>query len=472
MKSVEALTLNDLKDSKLNVVEDQLVPHERQVIDAVIEIWSQDKSTESLGVVKLYTVVKKFHPNWSLSKDRFKNLIKKFGLAASGSQDQFCYVEHIRSLPTPGIELPQDIELIYTKKRGKGLFAKRDISKGLLLWSEKPLFLVPPLSHYELISSGTACSYCGKLLNDPSRSKSGALFLKGLQCDGCQEVWCSRECKVSGNQLHVALKHGRQTGKIVFDPSALDKLTTFCVKEQWNALYAITFIYAECLIDKSGLKRSQFDAMASISQRTRYKALNSSAGAFDSLQGGALFVEEQQESLWEQGYQMFLNVFKMLDITPPSLDEFLLMMGTYNINNLDSSVYLIQSHLNHNCDPTTDVRSCTKRHDGLSVYALCDIRAGKELTTTYVNPGHPVQQRQRELRVNWGFLCKCDKCKIDLESQQRRKSSSASNFQTRSEIRQMLSAEKEGELEIVEPLDYNGERRKSVRFDEVVLRVT
>ena len=49
--------------------------------------------------------------------------------------------------------------------------------------------------------------------------------------------------------------------------------------------------------------------MARVSQDVRYKALNSSAGTFDSLNGGALFVQEQQEHLWKIGYEKFLRVF-------------------------------------------------------------------------------------------------------------------------------------------------------------------
>ena len=87
------------------------------------------------------------------------------------------------------------------------------------------------------------------------------------------------------------------------------ELQDYCLEEQWNALYAITLIYANCITDKLGVKQKQFDAMARVSQDVRYKALSSSAGTFDSLNGGALFVQEQQEHLWKIGYEKFLRVF-------------------------------------------------------------------------------------------------------------------------------------------------------------------
>ena len=186
-------------------------------------------------------------------------------------------------------------------------------------------------------------------------------------------------------------------------------------------------------------------------------------------------MEEQQEKLWEEGFKLFADVFPSVPPQDLHYDEFLFLMGTYNINNLDSSVFLTQSHLNHNCDPNTSVETSFKKYEGLKVYAARDIRGGEELTTTYVNPSHTVQQRQRELRVNWGFSCKCQKCKDDLNTQQRRKSSTAGQHKERSEIKKLLEETGKqlgdnNELEI--PLDYNGERRKSVRFDEKVVKVT
>ncbi|OBA19566.1 SET domain-containing protein [Metschnikowia bicuspidata var. bicuspidata NRRL YB-4993] len=468
---IEVVKINDTEDD----VASPMVPHERQVVDAVIALWKEDSSTESLGAGRLHALVKARHPNWTLSEKRMKTLLKNFGLSPSVDSAPFTYASDITSQVTPDATLPEKVNLVMTSKRGKGLYAKKPIANGELIWEETPLFLVPLLAHYELILLGKACTNCGKMGNDPSRALSRTSVLQGLDCNTCPEIWCSLTCKVANQVVHSSLKHGGRATRRLINPEAFHALTEYCVKEQWNALYAITLIYAQCLLDKTGVKAKQFKAMARVSQKVRYKALNSSAGAFDSLQGGALFVEEQQEKLWEEGFNLFANVFPSASPQELHYDEFLHMMGTYNINNLDSSVFLIQSHLNHVCDPNTSVDTSVKKYEGLRVHAARDIKVGEELTTTYVNPSHTVQQRQRELRVNWGFLCKCPKCKDDLKTQQRRKSSSAGLQKDRSEIKNLLEqTEKElgsgNELEI--PVDYNGERRKSVRFDEKVVKVT
>lgn len=471
---VEVVTINDFQPESI----EPITPHERQVVDAIIAIWKEDPSTESLGMAKLHSLVKKKHPNWTLSEKRVKALLKQFGLAPTALEEQYSYAKDIKSELTPDVKFPDTVNLVMTTKRGKGLYAKRDISKGSLIWEETQLFFIPPLAHAELIKTGKACTYCGKLANQTSRTRAGVSVLRGLDCNVCQEIWCTKKCKGLNQSSHGHLKHtmiSRSKAKLI-DADAYSRLLAYCIKEQWNALYAITLIQAEILLDKSGVKGRQFAAMARVSQKVRYKALDSSAGAFDSLQGGALFLQEQQEELWKEGFNMFCEVFpKSLQAGELSFDEFMYMMGTYNINNLDSCVFLIQSHLNHNCDPNTDVQTSSNRYEGLKVFAARDLKGGEELTTTYVNPDHTVQQRQRALRVNWGFICKCNKCKEDLNTQQRRKSSSASSLKDKAGIRELLqktSKEMDGnEIELEIPLDHNGERRKSVRFDEKVIKV-
>lgn len=473
---IEIVSIND----STPFTEKAHVPNEREIVDAVVKIWKEDPSTETLGISKLHVLLKQKNSSWNVSEKRFKALLRKFGLLWSADLEQYSYTKEVTSHLTPEIRLPDKVILKMTHEKGKGLFAADDIKEGELLWEESPLFLVPPLAHTELISSGKACSYCGRLANDTSRSKAGISVLEGLDCNLCQETWCSLHCKKSNQALHSLLKHpshGGLASKQRFDSAAFSKLTEFCIKKQWSGLYAIALVHANCLLDKSGTLTAQFNSMARVSQRVRYKALNSSAGAFDSLQGGALFVAEEQEQLWSKGYKIFCDIFPAHEEYSCVLyEEFMFMMGCYNINNLDSSVYLLQSLLNHDCSPNIKVVISPNRYEGLKVYSSRNIRGGEELYTSYVSPSHTLQQRRRELRVNWGFICKCHKCENDLSFQQRRKSSSSRSLNERSELRQFLqnTADEGGrdEFELDIPVDFNGERRKSVRFDDRVLRVT
>lgn len=467
MSNLTVVSIND-KESGLD---DNLVPGPRQVVDDIIAIWKEDPSTELMGGAKLHALVKKRHPNWQLLEKRTKGLLKEFGLS-NNATEPVSYAKEIKAHPTPSdIEIPPLVRVTMTLKRGKGLFARKAIKKGEELWLESPLFFVPPLQNVQLMKMGQCCAYCGRNIE----TKTKDVIAKNLDCELCPMVWCLEKCK-KANTLHSNLYH--LSGKRLVDGEAFMQLEEYCLAELWNALYAIAMIQAQITMERKPgpgvlTKRQLFDLLALVGQDVRYKALNLGGGAFDLMSGGALFVEEQQETLWKLAYTRFAKVFPRLEGFDYQL--FLQMLGTYNINNVDSNVFMLQLHMNHNCEPNVDVDShSTDRTAAISVKAARDIRAGEELTTTYVNPSHTVHQRQRELRVNWGFVCGCERCKREKQEAQRRQSQSQS-VQSKEDVRKMLSETKlddEGGIELVVPTEQNGERRKLVRFDEKVLQLT
>lgn len=70
-------------------------------------------------------------------------------------------------------------------------------------------------------------------------------------------------------------------------------------------------------------------------------------------------------------------------------------------------VFRQYSRLNHSCTPNVDIGF--GETEKLTVRAIRTIRAGEELTTTYINAVQGAEQRARALR-HWGFECKCSAC--------------------------------------------------------------
>lgn len=436
-----------LNDTQPPLPDALVVPHERQVIDACIVLWREDPLTELLGAAKLHARLKAVHPEWLLLEKRLKTLLKNQGLLTTVAP--VTYAGEITSLPTPHLELPPLVRLQATKKSGKGLYAKKRIAAGTSLWQEKQLFFVPPLAQAALVRSGKACALCLRLLQPVLSGR----ILHGLECNVCAEAWCSRECKAA-DALHANVKHSTGKAKVV-DANAFEQLEKYALANNWSALYGIAWVRAEALLDKTGVLKQQFEAMARVSQAVRHKALDAQSGSFDASGGGALFVQEQQETLWKEGWSKLNECFgEKLDY-----DEFLWWLGTYNINNIDLSLFLVQLHLNHNCDPNVLVKWGGKRSEGIEVVAKRDILAGEELTTSYVAPTLPVGQRKRALRVNWGFVCGCRRCKEDERVEHRRMSQGAGA------VAPTVAPMEEFELAVP---DAPRERRKSVRFDQKV----
>lgn len=459
---IEIIAINDSKAAAAEPV----VPHERKIVEGVIKLWKEDPDNETLAMAKLHALVKKRNPNWTLSEKRLKTVLKQYNLL--NSHEQFTYANEITSKDTPNMTMPKSIRYQFTKNRGKGLYASNAFKEGSLLWEEKsPLFFIPPLDHLKLVESSNACTYCATLLKTTSQLK------KGLDCNICPEVWCSQHCKKS-DKLHGQLKHniyeeGKKSKKQIIS-AAYTRYEKYCFENKWNAAHAIALVHALCISDKSNVLQSQFDAFAKVRQDIRYKAIDSSGigGSFDSNSGGALFVKEQQEDLWEQGHAKFNEIFPMNQLT---YEQYLEYLGCYNINNVDGSMFLIQAHLNHNCEPNVRVIFGDHKTDGIKVYAKRDIKANEELTTSYVNPAHDVNQRLRELRVNWGFKCNCNKCKEDSRAIQRRKSSESADPSHKKAVKEMLESVNNKEFELEAPVDGDRGRRKSVRFEEMVIAV-
>ncbi|ANB15631.1 Set5p [Sugiyamaella lignohabitans] len=404
----------------------EYTPNDREVVSTVIEIWKTNPGSENLGNAKLHAFVKQDHPNWSLSANRLKNLLKTFGLQTNVTP--FQYASEITSHATPDLQFPTGVKLIVTKARGKALYTSKAFKAGEEIWSEPPLVLVSPLDHVVLMRKCLACAYCSRPFQARSTAGGpGGVPRGGSECNVCPARFCNAKCKKS-DTIHTALWHNSAHSKTI-KYAQWQLYEQYCLENQWMAAYAYGIILVSIIRDPSKQLQSQIEAMARVRQDVRQKAVqNSTSMGLDGLDG------EHYEQLWKRGFELLKEAVKGgYDLT---YEEYLYGLGMYNINNLDGNVYLTQSHLNHSCDPNVDVQ-ITGRTTGVKVIAKRDLRAGEELFTTYVNPSDDLDKRRYDLRVNWGFICNCARCKYE-------------------------------EKEKANPTPETRPRRKSVRFESVV----
>lgn len=421
--------------------EEEYTPHEREVVGSVIAIWKKNPATETLGNAKLHQLVKREHPNWTLSEKRLKNLLKQHGLQTHVPIVQ--YVSETVSYPTPGLELPPGVRLEMTKSRGKALYSARNFSEGDLIWEEEPLVLVAPLDVIPLMRKALACAHCARPFQQ--RSKSGGIPMGGSDCKTCPARWCGPKCR-KADHIHGALWHQASSTKIKED--IWQRFEKFSLENEWNAAYGYGIVLLNMIKDPAkGKLRKSMDAMAKVRQDVRQKAVDTSTAQPQSnnpFGGGGGLLQEQYEELWKTGFELLREAVKpSYELT---YDEWMLGLGMFNINNLDGNIFLTQSHLNHSCSPNVDVK-IIGRTAGIKVYAKRNIKQGEELLTTYVNPNDPLAKRRYDLRVNWGFQCNCTRCK-----------------QEDKEASEAAEAQLEG-LTLATPMA-DRTRRKSVRFDE------
>jgi hypothetical protein len=65
------------------------------------------------------------------------------------------------------------------------------------------------------------------------------------------------------------------------------------------------------------------------------------------------------------------------------------------------------SRANHSCSPNSYITFDGAR---ISIRSLTPIKAGSEVTISYIDATHPIFRRQRELEERYGFICQCSVC--------------------------------------------------------------
>ncbi|KAK9472777.1 uncharacterized protein V1510DRAFT_365049 [Dipodascopsis tothii] len=370
-------------------------PSDAEIVAAVAAVRAAEPG---LGIAKVLAQIKADHAGWSLSLNRLK-AVAKAATGAAVPQDVAAtlYVEQTRSAPVPSLQLPPSVRVVDTAARGgKGLEAAAAAAAGAELWAEPALVLVPPLALLTLIPSGQACSHCAKPLQISTPLVAS--------CTYCAARWCSSRCRTRNAAFHKKTRHSGAGEEWTM-------IERFAVDNQWQGVYGYAYVLAASRFDDPGNQRYRgpgacasvaegVAGLARVGQDVRQRA--------DPQAASNIFAEEQAEMLWQEGHGVVAKFFAKLG-APPTYEEFLEGLGMININNLDGSIYLLQSHLNHSCEPNVDVKFVT-RTAGVRVVALQALRPGDELTTTYVDLRQDVAARRRQLHQGWGFWCTCARC--------------------------------------------------------------
>lgn len=87
------------------------------------------------------------------------------------------------------------------------------------------------------------------------------------------------------------------------------------------------------------------------------------------------------------------------------------------LNNEGSGLYLLQSKINHSCNPNAEIRFPFSNNI-LQVVALRDIAEGEEVCISYLDEcelNRSRHSRQKYLEENYLFACECDKCQEEID---------------------------------------------------------
>lgn len=440
---IETQLLNDSNPER----EDASVePSEREICDDVVLLWREEPITEEFNVVLLHQRILERNPDWRLSCKELERVLRDNNLFEYEESKLYQYSDQViipdgvtaadsildmmlngthHHKKHSGSAIPA-VKIVKESDGRRGLVARHDIEQDQLILEEKsPIIQIAPLDKLRLMRLDKCCCLCGRSLNSIS---THTIVLDGLDCNGCNMVWCSKSCKKS-DLLHPYVRHLRSKNREINNAKWF-YFEQHCAENQLIAAYAVALWLGYIILESTDPRahneseqqdeniagvEAKLNALAKVSQRVRAKFSDSlNLGGTLDASAGYVAVSDNIETVWTRTYDLFLDVFPNAS-ERINLDMFLQLWGCYNINQISGQVYLLSSIFNHSCEPNVryEIDEKTK---GIKLYARKPIRKDEELFITYINPLHEVRLRKRELRVNYGFLCSCERCERESEA--------------------------------------------------------
>lgn len=391
----------------------EVVPSEEELLSVIAEI---KKGEPELGIKKVLAAVTAQQPTWAVSEKRVKKLMQSLGLVRSTHLLK-SGVEDDPSVPVSFIDPKLDLKATSTaiearmvdRITGKGLFAARDLNKDEIIFEETPFIFFPVWDLYNEARIGNVCALCTKPFKKVSHS------VLSVRCQHCDVSYCSAGCRKTAWESFHKLECTH------LNP-AMSNYINMCSSEQWAAAMAVARIYCHLILanDRGDLDAvlAHYDAFATVNQIER-----------QAKETAWIFMEHNTRELWTKARKLLSKALnpppKKCKITNPLPEEFakklfddedtfLEYLGKYNINNQNGGLYLVQSHMNHECHPNVCIEHPVRLSDyKISVRAIRDIKKGEQLFETYVNPRWNKETRTNYLSTNYMFTCNCNRCKTD-----------------------------------------------------------
>ncbi|KIW16061.1 hypothetical protein PV08_06112 [Exophiala spinifera] len=275
---------------------------------------------------------------------------------------------------------------------GRSVHAARDFeAKSQIMFVAKPLLVA--LNTANLIANCYSCLKPPRELQPGSNGQDSTL----KKCGGCKVVrFCNQKCqKLAWSQYHrlECKLYGNLFPRIL--PSNVRAMIRLLKQHKAGLLLAGEW-------DQLLSLESHVDQICSAGGE-RLEDLLLMTQAIKSYSGSDL------------DPQLILRVLCTLTI------------NTFTLTNpqfepIGLALHPRTSMFNHSCVPNAYVRFDVSRSDslsrpadshGISVHALQPLQKDEEITLSYVDGKYPFEQRQRELKERYFFICACELCRSE-----------------------------------------------------------
>ncbi|KAJ3972130.1 hypothetical protein EV361DRAFT_907327 [Lentinula raphanica] len=350
---------------------------------------------------------------------------------------------------------------VETRKTGeiskKALVLTKDVKASEVIYKEYPI--VAALDS-DLQAAGTHCSYCLRSL-EPSMS------IKSPESPAFETVYCSAACQSYAKSQHHSLLFTLERPlpqEIPSEPITSEKLDERRKAQAQFATYLKTEANghaAPLLVARFIARQVNSELSKLITQTVNAPSTTSGETDYTDADGGEYLLADHFERLRYVDMTPPKDSLKLLtavlDSAMPGLDalateeRYATLLGKMAFNaygvfydggrddkpatndrpedtertrtplgtsrQIGSAVYTVSSYLAHSCEPTARP-SFDAGTSQLHLIALRDLKAGEELTVSYVDTtqheGESVvdcrRRRRMELARGWKFACPCERC--------------------------------------------------------------
>jgi len=272
-----------------------------------------------------------------------------------------------------------------SKSKGKKLVAIKDYEPGDVILTEEPFIFM-----LDTDLRGKRCDTCLK--------KSSSLKL----CIGCNFLYyCSSGCQEKDWEAH----HKYDECKVFKDirNQNIRHLDTFL----FDIRVYLTIRGRPALKEKrfpltDGTSKSFNDMMSNVdvvkNNRGNVLVVNSISKYLSSL-----LPDYSEDDFFEIHGKVYTNSSTLRE--PNYIANFFSTITT-----LAECIFIQYSHINHSCRPNSN--GVTKGMNN-ELRATTKIKAGEEITVSYVNLKMTRNERRQQLKLRWFFECECVRCKND-----------------------------------------------------------
>ncbi|KAJ1994411.1 hypothetical protein GGI25_004430 [Coemansia spiralis] len=388
-----------------------VVPSETELQEAINEI---KDSEPDFGIPRVCAALRTSHSTWQVSEKRVRKFMGSMGLIQTGGDQNIVPKSSVAPGDFVTTLAKGQVEVKHIDNtKGKGVFATCDFNQKVNVFEETPFAWYP---RWDTVGMGyhrgsdQKCQLCAREIERRGRGP------RPVKCNGCTGWFCSSICKKEAEAKFHQIECAKNNPMFV-------ELADACYKWDWGAPMAAARAIERVLMEFEKSTEEGRLAWESLKAFTTVRA-----DIMDMRRKGAswFLYEEDYRTKWKTthalmrsslfpppvacGLTQFDKIPKKVRDEMFSYNEWLNLIGKYSLNDQNGGFYLLQSCFNHNCDPNCVVVHPNNGNYRAIIQTLRPIKAGEEMTITYVNPRGSVGERQQVLRDWYMFDCRCDRC--------------------------------------------------------------